>query len=373
MHPRGIARGTHVPSLAKLLLMPSDELLADLRALAPAQEEPGADCRPAFARMAEAGVTRWTVPESHGGAGLPAAERMAGLEAMAAENLCATFVLTQFEAAVGRLAACDDEALKADLLPTFAAGGAFTTVGISHLTTSRRHLGEPAVKAEENPGGGYRLTGTLPWCTAAGMADLVLVGAELPDGRQFLAFVPTDGAGVTVADSPELLALTASRTTQISFEDTPVSANRLVSGPVDEVMKQGSGGTGSVGTSALAVGHAAGSLRGLAEEAEKRPELRETLEPLQRERAALHDDVATIAAAESPDELPAGLTAQTVRARANSLALRAAQSYLTASKGAGFVAGHPAGRCVREALFFQVWSCPAPVAAQALREFACGL
>ena len=45
-------------------------------------------------------------------------------------------------------------------------------------------------------------------------------------------------------------------------------------------MKQGAGGTGSVGTSALAVGHAVGSLRGLAKEAEKRPELRETLDPL---------------------------------------------------------------------------------------------
>ena len=352
-------------------------LLADLRDLAPAQEQPGTDCRPAFARMAEAGVTRWVIPEAYGGEARPAAERMAGLEAMAAENLCATFVLTQFEAAVGRLATSDNESLKRDLLPAFAAGGQFTTVGISHLTTSRRHLREPAVKAEPcsngDVGGGYRLTGTLPWCTAAGMADLVLVGAELPDGRQFLGFMATDADGVSVADPPELLALTASRTTQISFDGAVVAADRLVSRPVEEVMKQGSGGTGSVGTSTLAVGHAAGSLRGLAGEAEKRPELRETLEPLERERAKLHDKIALIAAAESPDDLPAGLTAASVRARANSLCLRAAQSYLTASKGAGFVAGHPAGRCVREAMFFQVWSCPAPVAAQALREFACGL
>ena len=347
-------------------------LLADLRDLAPAQEKAGADCRPAFARMAAAGVTRWAVPEAYGGEARPAADRMAGLEAMAAENLCATFVLTQFEAAVGRLAACDNEPLKCELLPRFTAGEAFTTVGISHLTTSRRHLGRPAVAAEPD-GDGFRLTGTLPWCTAAGMADLVLVGAELPDGRQFLAFVPTGGEGVTVADPPELLALSASRTTEISFDRTPVAAARLVAGPVEEVMRQGSGGTGSVGTSALAVGHAAGALRGLAAEAEKRPELRETVEPLERERAALHADVARIAAAERVEDLPAGLTAQSVRARANSLCLRAAQAYLTASKGAGFVAGHPAGRLVREAMFFQVWSCPAPVAARALREFACGL
>ena len=349
-----------------------DDLLADLRALVPAQEEPGADCRPAFARMAAADVTGWTIPAAYGGTEVPTPDGLAGLEALAAANLCATFVLTQFQAAVGRLVNGENDALKRDLLPTFAAGERFTTVGISHVTTSRRHLGEPAVKAEE-AGGDYRLSGTLPWCTAAGMADLVLVGAELPDGRQLLGFMETDAPGVTVADPPDLLALTASRTTSIALDGVVLPAARVVAGPVAEVMKQGSGGTGSVGTSALAVGHAAGALRGLAGEAERRPELRETLDPLERERSRLSADIQTIAAASSLDELPAGLDAGSVRARANSLCLRSAQAYLTASKGAGFVAGHPAERLVREAMFFQVWSCPAPVAQQALREFACGL
>jgi len=348
------------------------DLLAALRELAEQQERPGATAEPAFARMAEAGVTGWAIPERFGGAGLSSAEIMAGYEALAAENLCATFVLTQFNAAVGRLVQSENAALQADLLPTFAAAKQFVTVGISHLTTSRRHLGEPAVKATEE-GDGYTLSGMLPWCTGAGVADRILAGAELPDGRQFLVFIETTAPGVTVADPPELLALTASATTSLTLENVRVDPSAIVSGPIAEVMKQGSGGTGSVGTSALAVGHAAGTLRGLKEEAEKRPELRETLDPLERERAKLSAEIQTIASASSADDLPAGLTAQTVRTRANSLCLRSAQAYLTASKGAGFVAGHPAGRFVREAMFFQVWSCPAPVAAAALREFSCGL
>ena len=59
-----------------------------------------------------------------------------------------------------------------------------------------------------------------------------------------------------------------------------------------------------------------------------------------------------------------------VRARANSLALRAAQAALAAAKGTGYVAGHPAGRWCREALFFLVWSCPQPVMAANLCELA---
>jgi hypothetical protein len=68
---------------------------------------------------------------------------------------------------------------------------------------------------------------------------------------------------------------------------------------------------------------------------------------------------------------PSTPTAESVRQKANSLVLRAAQAYLAASKGAGFVVGHPAERAVREAMFFLVWSCPAPVVSAALREFAC--
>jgi hypothetical protein len=51
-----------------------------------------------------------------------------------------------------------------------------------------------------------------------------------------------------------------------------------------------------------------------------------------------------------------------LRADANGLVVRAAQAALTASKGAGFVAGHPVERLVRESLFFLVWSCPQAVA-----------
>ena len=352
------------------MTLPND-LLARLRSLAEEQERPGGDTGAAFAALAEAGVTGWLIPERFGGSERPAVDVMAGYEELAAANLCATFVLTQFNAAVARLVQGGNEPLKEEFLPALAAGRRSATVGISHLTTSRQHLNEPAVKATETAEG-FALTGTLPWCTNAAGAGLILAGGELPDGRQLLGFVETGDAGVTPGEVPGLLALTASRTGPVTLDAAAVPAGRVVSGPTPEVMKSGSGGTGSVGTSALAVGAARGSLAGLRAEAERRGELAETLAPLERERAALSADIGAVAGAASPDELPDGLDAQSIRTRANSLALRSAQAYLTASKGAGFVRGHPAERAVREAFFFQVWSCPAPVAAAALRSFACG-
>ena len=59
-----------------------------------------------------------------------------------------------------------------------------------------------------------------------------------------------------------------------------------------------------------------------------------------------------------------------LRATATSLVIRAAQAALTASKGAGFVTGHPAERLAREAHFFLVWSCPEAVSAAVMCELA---
>ena len=59
-----------------------------------------------------------------------------------------------------------------------------------------------------------------------------------------------------------------------------------------------------------------------------------------------------------------------LRGAANGLVMRAAQAAVTAAKGAGFVAGHPAERLARESFFFLVWSCPQAVAAATLCELA---
>jgi len=147
----------------------------------------------------------------------------------------------------------------------------------------------------------------------------------------------------------------------------------LIAGPIENVMKLGKGGgTGSLTTSALAVGTAEGVLRRLKAEADRRADLVEIYDPLAAECAAIfHDMMAAVRSDAAANDTPP--SAESIRRRANSLVLRAAQAYLAASKGAGYVTGHPAERAVREAMFFLVWSCPQPVLHAALREFACVL
>jgi hypothetical protein len=144
----------------------------------------------------------------------------------------------------------------------------------------------------------------------------------------------------------------------------------LLAGPVEGVMTRGrASATGGYATSALAAGFTAAVLKKLRLEAERRSDLLPICTTFEDERAALSRDMCCAVGDGGTNS--EGLDTETIRRRANSLALRSSQAFLAASKGAGFVAGHPAERAVREAMFFLVWSCPQPVLFAALHEFAC--
>jgi len=125
--------------------------------------------------------------------------------------------------------------------------------------------------------------------------------------------------------------------------------------------------TGGLATTALALGSARAAIAVVASEATRREPLAPVAERLAAELGRLFERLTQAAhdglAADDRDQL---------RTAATELVLRAGQAALTASKGAGFVRGHPAERLVRESLFFVVWSCPPTVADALLCEFSGG-
>ncbi len=319
--------------------------------------------------LRDAGVLRWNLPVEFGGDGLSDAGILDGYRQLAASCLVTTFILTQRNGACQRIITSPESAARERLLPQLACGEIFATVGISHLTTSGQHLRTPAVQARAD-GDGYVLNGLVPWATGATQADILVTGGQLDDGRQLLAAVPTGQDGVQVNSPVKLMALGSSQTGSVALNNVKVQASDILHGPVEAVMQQGSGGgAGSLGTSVLAAGSTQGMLRHLRVEAAQRPELNEFCEPLQ----GTVDDLVEQIRLASHGTHPAGPTAtEQIRQIANSLVLRTAQSWLAATKGAGYVAGHRAERAVRESMFFLVWSCPQPVLSANLRELACG-
>lgn len=324
-----------------------------------------------FDRLADENVTGWVIPQEYGGLDLNAYDLTHGYEQLAAACLVTTFVLTQRNGACQRIARAENETLKTELLPPLRRGEIFATVGISHLTTSRRHLKEPAVTVEWNDSS-MVLNGTIPWVTGGLYADYIVTGGVCDDGLEVLVAVPCDSEGVECLPPIPMMALNSSQTGAVRLDHVKVDERFLIAGPVEGVMSQGvGGGTGSVATSALALGAVAGILNRFEVEVERRADLSEAYELLNQQRNETRDNMyESLLAAERGDDPQQ--SNEEIRQQANSLVLRASQAYLTATKGAGFITGHPAERAVREAMFFLVWSCPQAVAKATLHSFACG-
>ncbi|MGI9473187.1 MAG: acyl-CoA dehydrogenase family protein [Rubripirellula sp.] len=312
------------------------------------------------------GVYRWFLPQAKGGFGWSDADQTRGYLRLAAADLTTTFVITQYMGAIRRIASSDNPQVANDWLSPLVEGKAFGTVGISHLTTSRRHLNRPVLRAEEKDDG-YVLDGMSPWVTGAPHADIVVTGATLPDNRQILVAVPAHQKSIKAGPGNELVALSASCTDQVTFDQVHVDRSMLIGGPEENVLQSGIGArTGGLQTSTLAIGLSRAAVSYLADEASRREDLREASDELMREVDSLESRLLSASSGDSDCD------ASEIRGAANRLVLRTTQAALTAAKGAGFVNGHPVGRWCREALFFLVWSCPQPIAQAHLCELAFG-
>jgi alkylation response protein AidB-like acyl-CoA dehydrogenase len=320
--------------------------------------------------LCEAGVLRWSIAGEYGGTARSSRDLLEGYEQLAAACLTTTFILSQREAACRRLRDSTNKPLRARLLPSLAEGKSFATVGLSQLTTSRQHT-KPTFAATAQDAG-FVFNGVIPWVTGAAKADYLVIGAVLDDDQKVLAVLPRDMAGVSVGPPLPLMALEGSLTAEVACDNVYLDRDWLLAGPAQQVLEIGRSGTGGLETTCLALGLTGRTIRFLESEAATRPDLQSTYEHLDRAHRRLREAMYELAAGTCGGEDAANL-----RARANTLVLRATQAALTASKGTGFLRNHPAQRWARQALFFLVWSCPRPAAEATLaylsqpEPFAC--
>jgi alkylation response protein AidB-like acyl-CoA dehydrogenase len=333
----------------------SAPLLASLSALADRADGQAIWPAASWEILERLGGLRWCVPLAQGGQGCNAVELLRRYEGLASACMTTCFILSQRDAACRRIREHGTEAICQELLPPLADGSRFATVGLSHLTTSRQHVQPVLVANEEREH--FVLNGLMPWVTGASRADFIVTGATLEDGRQILAVLPRALDGVNVGPPLELTALAGSITAEVSCTNVKLERRWLLAGPIERVLAQGRGGPGGLETSCLALGLAMAAIENLHHEAAARPQLKQSVQRLQQAADALRADIYRFVEQGGPTEQP-----MTLRARANALVLRATQTALTASKGTGFVRPHPAQRWARQALFFLVWSCPAPAA-----------
>ena len=346
-----------------------DELCARLSEMADELDVSGEWPTRQLELCGEYGVYQWFLEPEWGGQAWDNEAVVQGYLALSSACLTTTFVLTQRTGACRRIASSVHLRPKELLLPDLANGNLMATVGISHLTTSRRHLARPILCAESVEGG-YVLDGFTPWVTGALQSDYVVVGATLTvndevTDEQLLVALPTDLPGITAIQPAQLVGVSASHTGELRLQNVFVDEKWLLASPVENEMSSGSGaGSGGYQTSTLALGLARSAIDFLETQSTQRSELRDPLEALQQEHQDVLEQLFSVVRGEP------NCSSELLRQRANSLCLRSAQAALAAAKGTGYVHGHPAGRWCREALFFLVWSCPQPVLSANLCELA---
>ena len=298
------------------------------------------------------GALGWIIPPEYGGSGREGLELLEGYQRLAGACLTTCFLLSQRDAACRRLRDSGHEALSRELLPALASGQRFATVGLAQLTTSRQHV-RPVLTAQLDDNG-VRLDGVMPWVTGAAHADHFLTGVVLDDGRQMLLVVPRDAPGLSVGPPMELMALQGSLTAEVRCDAVRVESRWILAGPTERVLA-GARGAGGLETSGLALGLAQSAIAYLQREAEKRAEWHHRATACADSWTALQEQLRQLVR----EEADASATSQ-LRAKVNALVLRATQFALAAGKGSGFLRSHPAQRWARQAMFFLVWSCPAP-------------
>jgi len=311
----------------------------------------------AFDLLVSSGLLAGFISPLHGGSDASEGAILEALAAVASGCLTTALVLTQWASACRIIGAAPGDDLR-HLLPRLARGDETTTVGIAQLTTSRQHAGRPALVASRG-GGQWRLAGSCPWVTGADRSDTIVTGAMTADGTPAFFVVPTTATGLSISPPMHLLALSGSRTSSVAFEGVEPAAVIVPS--------QAAGPrAGGLATTALAIGATRRSIGILGSEAATRPPLAAVADGFRAEADRLARELADLALESTP--LPDAR--DRLRTAANSLVVRAAQAALTASKGAGFLAGHPAERGIREAMLFLVWSCPQQVASAVMCELA---
>jgi alkylation response protein AidB-like acyl-CoA dehydrogenase len=281
--------------------------------------------------LAAAGFYGLAGPREAGGLDLPVPAAGQVVETLAGACLSTTFVWLQHHSVVRAVARSGNTGLRDDLLGPLCRGERRAGLALGGTLP-----GPPRLRARPVPGG-YRLDGSSPWVTGWGLTDTLYVAAR--DEQDTIVWAVLDvPAASTLATSTlaaelvQLVAVMASRTVQLRFDQQFVPADRVVHTlPLADWQHQDRAGLRMNGSLALGLAARCCQLIGPG--------------PLDDQLAACRAGLDTA----GPDSMPAA------RAAACELAMRATAALVVAQGARAILADQDAQRLAREALFLLVF------------------
>ena len=272
------------------------------------------------------------------------------VEKIAGESLAAGFSLWAQRMSLEYLCRAP-EPVRDRYLDELASG---RRIGVTAMAAALKHLaGLGELPLEADGTAGSRVSGPIAWASNVFDDSVIVFPFRGSDGRGRVGVVGADAAGVHIRPAPELLALGATASTGLTFEQVEVGADQLVTadlpgfcGAIRPVflLLQSAFCTGIAGT---AVQESGSRLDGLG--AQFRDEHRQLADRYTTARQALYDHTAD-AHATPPAEL------LRLRLEAARLAVEATRLESTLCGGAGYALRCGTNRRFREAAFLPVQS-----------------
>lgn len=323
------------------LIARAEEAAARLAPLAARTEREGVD-RPTLDHLARAGLHGVAGPESITGSPPSPAVYREVAELLSGADGNTWFVWLQHHAVVKMLASSANVDLVRRRLSPLCAGTAQAGVAFSHLRAS-----EVAITATRADGG-WRLSGTAPWCTGWGLLDLVLVGAATSEDEVvFVLVAMREGGGMAPGPALDLAAMGGTSTVVLHLDDYVVAdADVVVTMPRPVWARADAAAGANVQPSTFGIARAALAELARCDEATA-GRLSARLADVRRRAYGLMDDVP---AGEALEERLA------LRAEALLLGVEATSALVAGVGGRAMTCDHPAQRWAREALFHLVFA-----------------
>ena len=178
-------------------------------------------------RAGELGLLMIDIPAAYGGLEFRKTTSMLVSEHSA---LCASFSISLgAHTGIGTLPIVyyGTEAQKQKFLPRLGTGELLAAYALTEPGSGSDALGAKT-RAERQPGGGYRLTGTKQFITNAGFADVFTVFAKV-DGEKFTAFLVERGApGLSTGPEEKKLGIRGSSTRQLLLDNVAVGDDAVL-------------------------------------------------------------------------------------------------------------------------------------------------
>jgi alkylation response protein AidB-like acyl-CoA dehydrogenase len=277
-------------------------------------------------RLADAGLYGLVGPSEAGGLGADLATVLGVIEALAGGCLSSTFIWLQHHSTVAAVAGTAVPELRHRWLRPMCLGQVRAGIALAALRPGATGLIATRVD------GGWTLRGDVPWVTGWGRIDVVHTAAVDDQGRIVWALVDAIAGSSLSVDILRLVAVQASATVVLHFDDHFVPESRVTGiEPRAAWAVRDAAGLRPNGSLALGVAGRCCALIGASD--------------LDRELAASRRalDDATV------ESLPAA------RARAAELAARASATLVVSAGSRSILVDHHAQRLAREAMFLLVF------------------